>query len=153
LSDLISLSRRPALRQFVKFIIIGFSSALIDVGISTFLIYQLHFNLNVAKTISFTVAVTNGFTWNSLWTFRGMGSGRRHEQYVKFFLVNIVGYVLNLAITNLGLFALTGHFMTREKPALPLFLAATCSAIICVSLWNFTANKLWTFRHTPVPAV
>lgn len=147
------MMQRPSLRQFVKFIIIGFSSALIDIGISGVLIYRFHFDLNVAKTISFVVAVTNGFIWNSLWTFRGMGSGRRHEQYVKFFLVNIVGYVLNLTITNLSIFAMTGHFLTKEKPAVAIWLTATCAAIICVSVWNFTANKLWTFRHTPAPAV
>ena len=141
------------MRQFVKFVIIGFSSALIDLGITWLIYYKLDFrHLTIAKTISFVIAVTNGFIWNSLWTFRGMGSGRRHEQYAKFFMVNIVGYVLNLTITNLALLALTGRFLSHEKPPVPIWLAATCTAIICVSVWNFGANKLWTFRHKPVPA-
>lgn len=136
--------------QFIKFIIIGASSALIDICLSGTLVYRMHVPLNVAKTISFVIAVTNGFTWNSLWTFRGMGAGRKHEQYIKFFLVNIVGFLINLSITNLTLFALTGHFPGREKPPLPFWLAATIVATVGASVWNFGANKLWTFRHRPI---
>src|SRR5205809_3536259 len=93
------LIQRPVVRQFIKFCIIGFTSTVIDFVISYTLIYHaLHLNSTLAKTISFLFSVTNGFIWNSRWTFRGMGSGKKHEMYVKFVLVNIVGLILNLTI-------------------------------------------------------
>src|SRR5437667_7031517 len=105
------LMQRPGLRQFVKFCIIGASSTLIDVGISYSLIYGLGMNPTLAKMISFLFGVTNGFIWNSRWTFRGMGSGPRHEMYVKFVLVNVVGLILNLTIFKSVLFVFTGRFI------------------------------------------
>src|ERR1051326_3778389 len=89
------LMQRQGVRQFVKFCIIGLSSMAIDIGVSWYLTYQLHWLWFVAKTFSFSLAVTNGYIWNSMWTFRGLGSGPRHEQYMKFVAVNIVGLLLN----------------------------------------------------------
>ncbi len=149
MNQITQLMGRRGVRQFIKFIIIGFSSALIDITISSVLIYKFHLRIEIAKTISFTVAVTNGFIWNSLWTFKGMGSGRRHEMYVKFFAVNIVGFLLNMGATMSSLFLLTGrmNYTSNDKPPFLIYLAATVVAIICASIWNFLANKFWTFRH------
>jgi len=143
------LMQRQGVRQFIKFCIIGFTSMLIDVGISYQLIYSLGMNATLAKTISFAVAVTNGFFWNSRWTFRGLGSGRRHEMYIKFLLVNCVGLVLNVTLFKSVLFLFTGRFIGQGTPDKLHFAVATGTAVICVSLWNFIANKKWTFAPTP----
>jgi putative flippase GtrA len=142
------LMQRPVVRQFVKFCIIGFSSMLIDVAISYQLTYSLHLNTTLAKTISFLFAVTNGFIWNSAWTFRGMGSGPRHKMYVKFMLVNCIGLILNLTIFKSVLFLFTGRFIGQGTPDKAHFFLATGTAVICVSLWNFFANKKWTYGNT-----
>jgi putative flippase GtrA len=144
--------QRQGVRQFVTFCIIGFTRTLIDFVISYLLIYHtLHLYPLLAKTISFLVSVTNGYIWNSRWTFRGMGSGPRHEMYVKFVLVNIVGLALNLTIFKLVLTIFTGRFFNQGVPDKLHFLLATGTAVIFVSLWNFFANKTWTFRHRVVP--
>lgn len=140
------LMQRQGVRQFIKFCIIGFSSMLIDVAISYTLIYRLAWNPTLAKTVSFLFAVTNGFIWNSRWTFRGMGSGPRHQMYVKFLMVNCVGLVLNITIFKSVLFFFTGHFIGQGTPDKPHFALATGAAVVCVSLWNFFANKKWTFK-------
>src|SRR5262245_12726840 len=92
------LAQRPVVQQFIKFCLIGFTSMFIDVRISYYLVYDLHMNPTLAKTISFLFAVTNGFIWNSRWTFRGLGSGKKHELYMKFVMVNCVGLVLNILL-------------------------------------------------------
>ena len=142
------LIQRPGVQQFIKFCIIGFSSAIIDVSISYALTYQFGVNPTLAKVLSFLLAVTNGFIWNSRWTFKGMGSGRRHELYVKFLLVNCIGLFLNVLIFNVVLFLLTGQFLVQGKPERLHFVLATVVAIGCVSTWNFMANKKWTFKHS-----
>lgn len=146
------LAQRPAVRQFVKFCLIGASSTIIDIVISSILIYRLNFNATLAKSISFLFGVTNGFFWNSRWTFQGMGSGKRHEMYVKFVMVNIVGFCLNILLFKSVLWAFTGRFFGQGKPDRLHFLIATLVATGCVACWNFLANKLWTFK-SPAPGV
>ena len=128
---------------------------IIDVGIAKYLTYTVGLNWIVAQTISFTFAVTNGFVWNSLWTFRGMGSGKRHEQYLKFLAVNIVGLLLNIGIMKtmflLFIFLSSGRLVLvhQGNPDPMHWNIAKAIAIVCVSTWNFLANKKWTFRAAP----
>jgi putative flippase GtrA len=145
--------RRPAVRQFIKFVIIGFSSAIIDVGVNKLLMHRFDTPWLIAAIIGFALGVTNGFVWNSRWTFRGLGSGRQHELYAKFVAVNIVGLILNLCIMELVFIAVTGAVSHRTNPPHSLWNIAKAIAIVLVALWNFTANKLWTFRHEPAPAL
>ena len=139
------LMQRQGVRQFVKFCLIGLTSMVIDVGIARYLTYKLNWNWIVAQTISFSFAVTNGFIWNSLWTFRGMGSGRRHEHYMKFVGLNIVGLLLNIGIMKFIFLLFTGRLIHQGNPDSMHWNIAKGVAIVCVSLWNFFANKKWTF--------
>ena len=148
-----NLIQRPGVQQFIKFCVIGFSSAIIDVGISYTLIYRMGFNPTLAKAISFLFGVTNGFIWNSRWTFQGMGSGRRHEMYMKFLLVNVVGLFLNLLLFKSVLFAFTWRFIGQGKPDRMHFALATIVAIGIVAVWNFLANKKWTFSSSSAAAL
>jgi putative flippase GtrA len=131
------------LKQFVKFCLIGASSTLLDVGISRLLIDRAGMHWLQANTISFVVAVSNGYLWNSMWTFRGMVAERRHTQYLKFVLVNLVGYGLNTLIMTSMFQLLMGH--VSSNPPKPIWYAAKATAVILVAMWNFLANKRWTF--------
>jgi putative flippase GtrA len=146
----VPLLQRPGIQQFLKFCIIGFSSMLIDVGVAKKLTYGLHWHWIIAQAISFSFAVTNGFIWNSMWTFRGLGAGKKHEQYAKFVMVNIVGLVLNVLIMKLVFLVFTGELIHQGNPDEAHWNVAKAVAIVLVALWNFFANKHWTFR--PVEA-
>jgi putative flippase GtrA len=135
-------------KQFVKFCLIGASSALLDVSISRRLIDVFGMYWLYANTLSFAVAVTNGYLWNSLWTFRGLGAAGRHTQYLKFVAVNTMGYGLNILIMSLMFLLLTGHL--HGNPPRPIWFAAKVTAIVLVAIWNFLANKRWTFAETRV---
>ncbi len=143
-----SESDSKSLNQFIKFCIIGFSSAIIDFGVLNLLVSRL--GVPLASSISFALAVTNGYIWNSVWTFRGMGSSSRHKQYLKFVAVNIVGYILTMAIMSGMIFALTGRVMAisphshSDISKFHLNIAKAAATVI-VAIWNFTANKKWTF--------
>lgn len=141
------LLQSPGTRQFVKFCIIGASSAIIDFAVSFFLIYQLHWHWILANVCSFIVAVTNGFIWNSRWTFRN-SAGSQQEQYFKFVAVNIVGLALNLLIQKSIIMIYTGKFFAQGTPPKPQLVVAKLSAIVLVAIWNFFANKKWTFKAT-----
>lgn len=137
---------RPGVRQFVKFCIVGATSFAIDVGVSYVLTFELHMWWVLAKTISFSLAVTNGFFWNQRWTFRAVGHRSHREQYAMFFSVNVVGWLLNLTIMKAVFFASTGTWR-GQHPTKPVWAAATLLATVIVVFWNFFANKHWTFKR------
>ena len=91
------------------------------------------FHYLLAATCSFLVAVTNNYTWNRLWTFRGQ---RGHVAYqgLRFLIVSIIALDANLLILH-GLVQL-------GLPKIP----AQAIAIILVTPLNFVGNKLWSFR-------
>jgi putative flippase GtrA len=146
-----TLLRAPGFQQFLKFCVVGASSFAIDVGISYILTFQFHRWWVLAKTISFALAVTNGFIWNRLWTFQAVGLRRKREQYAMFFSVNIVGYILNLTIMKAVFFFATGTWR-GQHPTKPVWAAATLAATAIVVFWNFFANKHWTFKDPGDPA-
>ena len=135
------------MRQFAKFAIIGLSSAVIDVGVNMILLKRFDTPWILAAVIGFALGVTNGFIWNSRWTFRGLGSGRQHELYAKFVAVNIAGLLLNLGIMKMVFIAMTGQVLMHTNPSDVQWKIAKAIAIVIVAGWNFSANKLWTFRH------
>jgi putative flippase GtrA len=141
-----SLLRAEGFQQFVKFCVIGFTSMVIDVTIAKKLTYGVGLNWILAQSISFALAVTNGFIWNSLWTFRGLGVGKRHERYAKFVAVNVIGLLLNVAIMKCVFFLFTGNIINQGNPDEAHWNIAKGIAIVIVAIWNFTANKHWTFK-------
>ncbi|HVK04469.1 MAG TPA: GtrA family protein [Armatimonadaceae bacterium] len=163
------LLKRKGLRQFVKFCIVGLSSFTIDLGILLLLNKVLGLPLVFAATISFLIAVANGFYWNRRWTFRAHGGDPR-KQYPKFLLTNIVGWLLNVSIMTLALIAASQLDLTtvKEPPVEIIKLialgqgkevfsaravtAAKICATIVVTAWNFTAARFWTFRKADRPA-
>jgi len=140
-----SLIQKPAVRQFIKFCIVGATSFFIDVTVSYLLHYHARFPVYAAKTLSFCVAVTNGFFWNQRWTFRAVGHRAHHEQYAMFFGVNVVGLLLNAGIFMSVIRATNGEWSPAETPKRWFFLA-TIAATAVVVFWNFFANKHWTFK-------
>lgn len=145
-STLAAVMRREAIRQFGKFCIIGASSALVDVGLLNVFTQLLQWHWIPAQVVSFSLAVSNGFIWNSLWTFRGIDSGSRRTKYAKFYATNVAGLLLNLAVMKLAMFAMTGQLIQEGNPPARILNLAKAAAIVVVSFWNFGASKYWTFR-------
>jgi dolichol-phosphate mannosyltransferase len=122
-------------KQFIKFAIVGTIGTVVDFSILIFLKEFLGFNLYVANGISFSCAVLNNYTWNSLWTF---GDQAKHhaQQLAQFAVVSIIGL------------ALSQGFLYAFHDILGLwYIMAKGLAIVCVLFWNFLANRYWTFRR------
>jgi putative flippase GtrA len=126
--------RRPAnWLQLAKFSTVGASGYVVNLVVYTALIESgVHYNL--AALCSFLVAVTNNYTWNRLWTFRGQ---RGHVAYQGFrFLVVAVAA---LAVNELLLTALVTGGVGK--------VVAQAIAVVFVMPINFVGNKLWSFRR------
>ena len=158
-----SFASREGPRQFLKFCIVGATSTVIDFGLLNLFHYQAGLPLALAATLSFSVAVCNGFYWNRHWTFRAR-QGDARSQYAKFVTTNIVGWLLNLFIMTVVLIvAEQRHWIAgrisptatievialgQGRDAFPKLAVngAKAVATIFVTVWNFTASRLWTFR-------
>ncbi|HEY3329584.1 MAG TPA: GtrA family protein [Capsulimonadaceae bacterium] len=159
----VPLHKRKGLRQFVKFCIVGASSAAVNFGLMNLLHYRLELPLISSLTIAFLLSVFNGFYWNRKWTFAHARGRSAANQYTKFLAVNIVGYILNTSITVAIIAALVvahSHgavdfgaiFMdviTGKKATYPKLVTngALLGATGVVVFWNFFANRHWTFKH------
>lgn len=128
------IQKRPAVRQFVKFAIVGASNTIVDFSVFLFMRRVLHLHYLEANFLAFSVAAPWSYIFNRTWTFRDKNP-RIHTQFVKFFLVAVVG----LGLTSFFLYVFIGLLDLYDVVAKVLVIAL-------VLFWNFLANRRWTFR-------
>jgi len=120
--------------QLAKFSTVGASGYVVNLGVYYALLRHADQHYLVAATCSFVVAVTNNYTWNRLWTFRGQ-RGHMAYQGLRFLVVSLIAYGANLALLS----ALIAAGLDK--------LEAQAIAIVLVTPLNFVGNKLWSFRR------
>jgi putative flippase GtrA len=130
------------LKRFGKFAVVGVSGFVVDFAVLNLLMVRFGLPAWQANICSFTVAVTNTFIWNRLWTFPESRQRPLSTQLAQFFLVNLVGLGIN-TLTFLG-----SHALIWGKAANPVwgYNLAKATASVVTLFWNFGANRLWTWR-------
>ncbi|MCX6811640.1 MAG: GtrA family protein [Candidatus Berkelbacteria bacterium] len=140
--------------QFVKFALVGIINTGVD-WIVFFLLTLIPFFRELewlAKTISFLVSATNSFIMNSFWTFKkefkggldetkGQKAAKGTSYYIKFMIVSLIGWGLNTLIFYICRYKIFENLPQRRSQFISLFFA---SGIVVI--WNFLANKLWTYK-------
>ena len=127
--------RRPSnWVQLAKFSSVGASGCAVNLAVYATLVKGAGVHYLLAAVGSFLVAVTNNYTWNRLWTFRG---SRGHVAYqgMRFLVVSVVALAANL----LCLHALVALGVDK--------ILAQAIAIALVTPLNFVGNKLWSFKR------
>jgi putative flippase GtrA len=135
-------------RRFGRFLVVGLGGTLIDFGLLA-LLTGIGVPTLLANTLSFSAGACSNFTWNRLWTFAEARRRPWGVQLVQFLAVSAVGLAINDAIvmmlqTPLG--NLLGH---PAQGYLPAKVVATGVAVV----WNFLANRYWTFAGVDGHAV
>lgn len=128
------LLKMRVFRQFIKFGVVGASSTVINWGIYLFLTRYFSTYYLFATIVAFIFAVFNSYIWNRRWTFRS-SDPKRAKQFTKFLIVSAVGLGLNTLIM----------FLVVDKIKISDIYGLVIATAI-VTLWNFTANKMWTFK-------
>ena len=102
------------------------------------------------EIISFICAVLSNFTLNRYWTYPDSRTKAIHHQLAQFSLVSVIGLgirVVTLAILEPILFRFVqGLSLPFHLP--PKVIADNLTlalAIAIVTLWNFFANRYWTY--------
>ena len=87
-------------KQFIKFSFVGMLNTLIDFGIYYLLTRYAGLYYIYANIISVFIAITNSYLLNRSWTFQSKSKIVGIEA-VKFWIVSIVGLILNTLILKL----------------------------------------------------
>lgn len=129
------VARRPMVRQFIKFAIVGSINTSIDYLGFAALVTWTHIPYLLANVMTFSVAATNSYILNRRWTFRS-ADPRWQRQAVAFFSVMAVGLGLN----SLALYLFVDHAHIHK-------LIAKAMGIVIVLFWNFFASRFLVFRE------
>jgi len=135
--------------QYVQFLAVGFSNALVDLGTLNLLLvlYPTHAVLSLLADNTFAVAlaILNSYLWNTRWTFRTTAtrSGRQR-------LLFGMQALLNIALNNLVLFSLSG--LLPSAPGIGYLIgsnAVKLVAMLVASTTSFVILRTVVFRALP----
>lgn len=121
--------------KFLKFGVVGLSGTVIDFFFTWLCKEKFRWNKFLANSIGFTLAATSNYILNRIWTFSSS-----NPQVVREFFSFIFIAMIGLGLNNLIIYLL------HEKGKMNFYLAKVF-AIAVVTIWNFTANYLFTFRQ------
>jgi len=134
------LNCRKERQRFLKFTFVGLTGTIVDFGLLNLLRIVFKLPLVWAQGISFTVAVINNFLWNRFWTYPESRDKGASWQLMQFFIINIIGITIRTPLIS-WLDGLILNVISQN-----LALAVSISIIM---LWNYFANRYWTFKNIP----
>ncbi len=149
------LTSRKERHRFYKFAIVGAFGAVVDFGVFNLLKALVGLPTLPSSVISFIAAVLNNFIWNRLWTYPESRNKKAGPQLIQFAVVSLIGIGIR-ALTITSIERLLEDFFNRNQIALPVdnhTLAANLALAILIGLvmlWNFFANRYWTYRDIEV---
>ncbi len=140
--------------RFIRFAVVGAIGAVIDFGVFNLLTHSFSFfreNAVFAQAISFTLAVFSNFTWNRIWTFPDARSKPLVKQWTQFVIVSVIGLSIRtpifLWLEGLLIRIFGGWF--PKSAVTPIVIAHNASLAIVIGtvmIWNFIANRYWTYN-------
>ncbi|HMN31401.1 MAG TPA: GtrA family protein, partial [Caldilineaceae bacterium] len=143
-------TNRKEVKRFAKFATVGAAGALTHVSLVNILVQIVGWSERMANPVGFSAAVIQNFFLNRRWTYPESRQRHAGRQLLQFAIVSIIGLMINQVVflTVLHLFE---PFWTQVAGPGRLAHAlsynfALAAAIGVVLFWNFTANRLWTYR-------
>ena len=128
--------RLRTLVQFLMFGAVGGIGFLAD----TATVYALRYSLGLygAGAVAYGVAASVTWLFNRIWTFRGQGSGSAHQQWARFLVANMGGFILNR-----GAYALLVTYvpLCAEQPVFAVGAGAIAGMFL-----NFSLSRTMVFR-------
>jgi len=150
---MMTLEKKKEFKRFIRFGIVGVIGSIVDFGFLN--LFTLVFNLPfiLSSILSFSLAVVNNFVLNRIWTFPGSRKDPILNQLIQFGLVSVVGLLIRTPM----LIWLEKVLIPLAEKWVPELLTPTiighnlslAIAIGVVMLWNYFANRFWTFKNTP----
>lgn len=129
-------AKLPLIAQFLRFGTVGAAGFLVD----TATVYATRGALGLygAGAVAYLTAATANWAFNRIWTFRGLGSGPAHRQWLAFLAANLLGFVLNR-----GTYAVLVT-VSATCAAEPVF--AVAAGVASGMVVNFHLSRTMVFR-------
>jgi putative flippase GtrA len=146
------LTNKNEQKRFIRFAIVGAIGAVVDFGLFNLLNSLIGVDPVVSSIISFIAAVLNNFLWNRYWTYPDSRTKSVSTQIVQFALINVIGLLIRtplFAFLETVSVPVIKSVLPAEFFLSPVFIGHNLSlatAILVVMLWNFFANRLWTYN-------
>jgi putative flippase GtrA len=118
--------------QLIRFFLVGLIAALAYVAVMALVVDGLHGRLLLGAFLAFVFATLISFVGNAVWSF---GARPTAANAVRFFIVNTVGLLLNLAIA-----------WAMERAGAH-YLLVSLVVLIVVPMFNFAGHRLITFAR------
>jgi putative flippase GtrA len=154
------------LERFLKFATVGVVGAFIDFGMLNLLQAtvlrptgaQVTLKVGLATGTAFVSAVSSNFVWNRYWTYPDSRSRSVRQQWVQFAVVSLIGLIFRLIWVRMlfGPFGTLGVNSLRTLGAGETYTKTATTklgtniaqffAIWIVMVWNFFANRYWTYN-------
>lgn len=149
--------------RFIKFAFVGTLGFIIDIGTvillqNTVLPPESDRQVLLANSIAFVLAVCSNFIWNRFWTYPDARSYSIRRQLAQFGIVSVIGLIIrNVWISStyevlgqLSTTALQGMLSDYAPTLIDQNKLGTTIALVfgvlIVMIWNFAANRLWTYN-------
>jgi putative flippase GtrA len=129
--------RFQLLLEFLRFGVVGTIGFIVDTAV-LYAGLALGLGLYGGRAVSYLAAATTTWALNRVWTFRGRGNGRVHQQWALFLLVNLIGFAMNYG-TYAALIAFVP--MVAAHPVLGVAAGA-----IAGMFGNFLLSRQLVFR-------
>lgn len=115
--------------RFIKFGVVGVLNTALDFFVFVTLIRIFDWDPLVANCLSYSVAVSNSYVLNLIWTFRGKnGASFSLQSFLTFVAVNSVGFLI-------------GTFVIWQLKSVVVAELAKIFAIGLTLVWNFCGTK------------
>ena len=135
-------------RELAKFLVVGGTSYVVDVGLFTLLSHTVLENKVItAKAISILVATVLSYVLNREWSFSRRGGRERHHEAMLFFLVNGIALGLNLVPLALSqyVFGINTSNYSSLTVSIANFVSANVIGTILGMAFRFWAYRKWVF--------
>ncbi|MFC1632661.1 GtrA family protein [Patescibacteria group bacterium] len=131
----------PSMRQLMKFATVGGITAVIDLGLF-FLLRGLGIHFLVANLISVAIAIIINFILNRRWTFQRNNKAHFRRQFVEFFILNGVFYVLQQLLLFYGVALFPAPIFTVSSDIIIKLVVVFTLGVI-----KFFISKGWIFSQ------
>jgi putative flippase GtrA len=129
------------LGQFLRFLVVGLSGTLLDFAILSAIKYFWGWPTLPANIISYSCGILNNYLLTRYWVYPEARKRQTFVQLAQFALVSLVGLGLNNLLV-LVLETPAGELLGNQTYS---YIPAKIVATLVVLLWNFFANRFWTF--------
>lgn len=135
---------RKTFWELARYVFVGLLGAVVDFGTFYALTRFAGWNPVAANVVSVLLGIVHNFIWHKYFTFRIKSRERIHAEFVQYFVVAGVSYVIQEIGLPLGLLLPLEHIRiigSHEDLVVKIFWIGV------IGFSSYFVNRAWTFKH------